>query len=107
MSNHIASYFRRGETMSRRARIAHKEDQHPITYWEKTLALDKETLMKMLVYVGIHHTGLRAMRTRFFRLANLKNEKEYRKFFDAFHSVSPGKKKFINYMSSRLQEQIR
>ncbi len=106
MSNHVASYFRHGHTMSFRARKAHKNNEHPITYWVKELALDKDTIQKMLTYAGIHHTGVRAMRTRFYRLANLKNEGEYRRFFKMFHSIPASKKKFIHYMADILQEKI-
>lgn len=107
MRKHVASYIRHGRTMSRRARIAHKNSEHPITYWAKLLALENETLLKMLVYVGIHHTGLRAMRTRFYRLPDLKNDSEYRNFFSVFHSIPARKKKFINYMADKLQENVR
>lgn len=107
MSKHVASYFRHGRTMSRRASIAHKNNEHPITYWAKVLALDSETLRKMLIYIGIHHTGLRAMRTRFYRMANLKNDAEYKRFFAAFHSIPSSKKKFIEYMADVLQEKVR
>lgn len=107
MSKHVASYFRHGRTMSRRASIAHNNNEHPITHWAKELALDRETLRKILVYNGIHHTGLRAMRTRFYRMANLKNEGEYKKFFAAFHSIPASKKKFIGYMADKLQEKVK
>jgi hypothetical protein len=106
LRKHVATYFRHGRTSSRRAGIAHTNNEHPITHWMKELALDRQTVEKMLVYVGIHHTGLRAQRTPFYRLANLENDYEYRKFFNAFHSIPAGKKKFINYMANQLQMEI-
>jgi hypothetical protein len=92
--------------MSRNARKAHRNNEHPLTYWKEQLGLDKETLIKMLIFAGIHHTGLRAMRTRFYRLPDLKNEKEYRRLFDTFHSIPARKKKFIDYMARKLQDKI-
>src|SRR6476660_8748798 len=103
MQPHVASYIRHGRTMSRRARIAHQNNEHPLTYWEKLFALDKETLKKFMVYAGIHHTGLRAMRTRFYRLPHLNNEKELRRIYRILNSVSPGKKKFISYITDYLK----
>jgi hypothetical protein len=106
MGKHVASYFRSGHTVSFRARKAKKNNEHPLTFWMDKFALDKETASQMLTYVGIHHTGLRAMRTRFFRVANPKIESEYRRFFSAFHSIPATKKKFINCMADILQEEI-
>jgi hypothetical protein len=107
MEKRVCSYFRRGFTMSRRAYISHKKNEHPITHWVKILALDKELIKKMLIYVGIHHTGMYARRTRFYRLPNLKDEKEFRRFYRTFHTIPKTKKKFIDYMSNHLQEMLR
>ena len=107
MSLRVASYFRKGHTMSRNARISHKNNEHPISHWIDKLAIDKETIKEMLVYVGIHHTGLYAQRSRFYRLPHLNNEKEFRKFYKVFHSIPATKKKFIKYMSDYLQEKNR
>jgi hypothetical protein len=107
MQKFVASYFRRGYTMSRRARMAHKNNEHPISYWAKEFALDNETIKKLLVYVGMHQTGLRAMRTRFYRMPDLRNETEYNRFFRVFHSIPVSRKKFINYMADELQEIIK
>jgi hypothetical protein len=106
MKPKVASYFRRGFTMSRNARISHKNNEHPITHWIKKLAIDKETIKKMLVYVGIHQTGLYAQRTEFYRLPKLNNEKEFARFYETFHSMPVTKRKFINYMASYLQQKV-
>ena len=106
MKPRVASYFRKGFTMSRRARISHKNNEHPITYWIKELAIDKEIIKKMLVYVGIHHTGLYAKRTQFYRLPKLNNEKELRRFYQVFQSMPATKKKCTNYMAAYLQQKI-
>lgn len=102
----VASYARHGFTMSRRARISHRNHEHPITFWIKEFNLDKEMIKRMLIYVGIHHTGLYAKRTKFFRLPKLNDEKELRRFNIEFQKVSPGKKKFINFISNYLQMSI-
>lgn len=106
MEYKVASYFRRGFTMSRRARISHKNNERPITYWMKELAVDKETIMKMLIYVGIHHTGLYAKRTRFYRLPRLNNDKELRRLFKVYNEMPASKKKLVNYLSGYLQERV-
>lgn len=48
MKPKVASYFRRGFTMSRNARVSHKNNEHPITPWIKILTIDKETIKKYL-----------------------------------------------------------
>src|SRR4051812_22527074 len=106
MKPKVASYFRRGFTMSRNARNSHKNNEHPISHWIKILAIDKDIIKEMLVYVGIHQTGLYAQRTQFYRLPHF-NKKEMNEFYDAFHSVPAGKKKFINYMAQQLQQKVR
>jgi hypothetical protein len=107
MQPKVASYFRRGFTMSRNARISHKKNEHPITQWIKILGIDKETIKKMLVYVGIHHTGLYAKRTQFYRLPNFDNEKELSRFYEVFHSMPVTKRKFIKYIAAHFQEKVR
>ena len=101
MKPRVANYFRRGFTMSRRARISHKNNEHPITYWIKILAIDKETILKMLVCIGVHHTGLYAQRTLFYRLPRLQNEKELMRFYKEYHSIPASKKKFIKFIPPR------
>ena len=91
----VAKYIRRGHGISHRARIAKNNNAHPMTHWIKELAIDKETLKKLLVYVGDHQTGLYAMKTQFYRMPNLKNEKEAKKFFQVYNNADPGKKKFF------------
>jgi hypothetical protein len=107
MKPRVASYFRKGFTMSRRARISHKNNEHPISHWVKILAIDKETITKMLVYAGIHHTGLYAKRTKFYRLPRLNNDKELRRFSKVFHSITATKRKFNKYMAAYLQQRVR
>ncbi len=106
MKPKVANYFRRGFTMSRRARISHKNKEHPITHWIKILAIDKETIKKMLICIGVHHTGMYAQRTQFYRLPRLNNEKELQRFYKEFHSIPATKRKFINYMSAYLQQKV-
>jgi hypothetical protein len=102
MKPRVAGYFKRGYTMSRQARLSHKRNEHPITYWMKELALDKETLQKFLVYAGMHHTGLYAKRTSFYRLPDSANEKEMEKFNNAFREIPATKAKFIKYISEYI-----
>jgi hypothetical protein len=47
------------------------------------------------------------MRTRFYRLPNLKNDSEYNRLFKVFHTIPSTKKKFITYMANKLQEKVR
>lgn len=101
-----ASYIRRGFTMSRRARISHRSNEHPISHWISEFAIDKETIKKMLIYVGIHHTGLYAKRTKFYRLPKLNNGKELRRFSKEFQSIPATKRKFLKYMSAYLQQRM-
>jgi len=106
MSLKVASYYRRGFTISRRASIAHKNNQHPMSYWIEKLRLDKATIKKMLNYAGHHHTGLYAKRTRFYRLPDWENEFEVERFYRTFHSIPVSKKKFIAHMEALLQEEV-
>jgi len=106
MSLKVASYYRRGFTISRRARIAHKNNQHPMSHWMEKLRLDKTTIMKMLNFAGHHHTGLYAKRTRFYRLPDWENEYEVKTFYRIFHSIPASKKKFIAHMEALLQEEV-
>ena len=106
MEPKVAKYIYRGFTMSRRAYISKKNNEHPITHWIKTLGLDKKTLQKMLINIGIHHTGKYAQRTLFYRLPKLHRENERERFYNVFHSIPASKKKFINYMAAHLQEQV-
>lgn len=91
----VARYIRRGHGISHRARIAKDNNAHPMTYWIKELAIDKETLKKLLVFVGEHQTGLYAMRTGFFRMPDLKSEDEAKKFNYVYNNADPAKKKFL------------
>ena len=102
----VAKYFRRGFTMSRRAYISHKKNEHPLTHWMKEFNLDKETTSKLLVFAGHHHTGKYAQRTKFYRLPDLTNEKERIRFFRTYHSIPSSRKKFFKYMSGYLKEQL-
>lgn len=91
--------------MSRRAYISHKKNEHPITHWMKEFNLDKETVMKLLVFAGHHHTGKYAQRTKFYRLPDLKNERERKNFFRVCNSIPATKRKFFRYMSGYLNGQ--
>ena len=106
MNLRIANYTRRGFTMSRRAYISHKKNEHPITYWIKELAIDKKKIKEMLTCIGVHHTGLYAQRTKFYRLPKLHKEWEFEKFYKAFHSLPATKKKCINFLANHLQENV-
>jgi len=94
----VARYIRRGHGISHRARIAKDNDAHPMTHWIKEFAIDKETLKKLLIHVGKHQTGLYAMRTDFYRMPDLKNEEEAKKFFRVYNNADPSKKKFFSKM---------
>jgi hypothetical protein len=102
----IAAYFYRGFTMSRRAMLAHKNNEHPVTHWMKELGLEKELIRKMLIYAGYHHTGKYVRRTTFYRLPKWENEFEMRRFIKAFHTIPATKKKCIRYLSELLQEPL-
>jgi hypothetical protein len=106
MGYRVASYFRHGRTMSRRAIKSHNNNEHPLTHWIKILALEKEFIRKLLIYCGIHHTGLYAKRTGFYRLPNLKNENEFMRFYKIFHSIPAGRKKCVEYFADKLQDKI-
>jgi hypothetical protein len=95
----VARYIRRGHGISHRARIAKDNDAHPMTHWVKEFAIDKETLKKLLVFVGKHQTGLYAMRTEFYRMPDLKIEEEAKKFFYVYNNVDPAKKKFVSQLN--------
>lgn len=107
MKPRVAKYIRRGYTMSRNARISHRNNEHPITYWIKELAIDKEMIKNMLIYAGIHHTGLYAQRTEFYRLPRMNNDRELSRFYKVFHAIPATKRKFIKYMATHLQENSR
>jgi hypothetical protein len=107
MKPRVAKYFRRGFTMSRRARISHRNNEHPITHWMKMLALDKKTILKMLVCIGVHHTGMYAQRTVFYRLPKFNKEEEMKRFFKVYNSIPATKRKFIEYMAAHLQQEVR
>lgn len=106
MGPRVASYFRHGFTMSRNARISHKNMEYPISHWMKILAADKETVKKMLIYAGMHHTGLYAKRTQFYRLPRLNNWKELARLYNVFHTIPATRRKFINYMADYLQQKV-
>ena len=84
--------------MSHRARIAKDNDAYPMSYWVKEFVIDKETLKRMLIYVGKHQTGLYGMRTGFYRMPDLKNEEEAKRFFFTYNNADPAKKKFLAQM---------
>ena len=69
-----------------------------MTWWVKELGLDKETLKSMLVCIGIHHTGMYAKRTLFYRLPKWNSVHEAERFFDVFFSIPPTKKRFFQFM---------
>ena len=102
----VASYCKRGYTMSKRARISHKNNEHPITHWIKILALDNEVIKKMLIHIGVHHTGLYAKRTEFYRLPRLDNFGELNRFYKEFHSIPATKKKCIKYFADYFQKEV-
>jgi hypothetical protein len=102
----VASYFRHGFTMSRRAYISHKKNEHPITHWIKILALDRKILKRMLVNIGVHHTGLYAKRTLFYRLPKLNKEHEMSRFYESFRTIPASKKKCIKYLAEYLQQPL-
>ena len=106
MTLRVAQYIHRGFTMSRRAYISKKNNEHPVTHWIKVLGLDKKTIQKMLVNIGIHHTGMYARRTLFYRLPKFHRENEVERFNKVFHSIPPTKKKFIKYMAAYLQDKV-
>jgi hypothetical protein len=103
----VASYIRHGHGISRRAIIAKKNNEHPMSYWAKELNIDNEVLKNLLIYVGIHHTGLYAKRTKFYRMPDLSNEAEAKVFFKVLHNANPSRKKFVDYLLNYLGESNR
>ena len=103
MQYKVASYFRHGRTMSRSARTSHKNNEHPITHWIKTLAIDKELIKDMLVFAGIRRTGMYAQRTEFYRLPRWHSENELARFYKTFNKIPVTKRKCIDYMTDYLK----
>lgn len=102
----IASYYRRGFMMSRRARIAVSNNEHPIKFWAERFVMDEELIPQLLIYMGNHHIGSHCLLTPFYRLPDVDDPEELMKIYKAFHKVPANKLNFKRIMSMHLQKSI-
>jgi hypothetical protein len=103
----IANYYKyHGHMMSKRAREAVANNEFPISYWTEKFFMPESDVEKLLIYMGIHHTGQRGYETKFYRLPDVYDTAELMSVYHAFHSVPAKKINFINAMSMHLQIRI-
>jgi hypothetical protein len=102
----IASYYRRGYMMSRRARTAVQKNEHPVTIWKERLVMDEEQIAQLLIYMGNHHVGPECILIPFYRLPDVDDQEELMSIYGAFHKVPANKLNFIRIMSMHLQKEI-
>jgi hypothetical protein len=103
----IANYYKHhGFMMSRRGREAITNNEFPITYWTERFVMPEKQAEHLLIYMGIHHTGIHGDETKFYRLPDVYDTAELLYVYRAFHSVAATKLNFINIMSKHLQLRI-
>jgi hypothetical protein len=102
----IASYYRRGFMMSRRAREAVANNERPLNYWKEKLAMEEDQIVQLLIYMGNHHVGSKGILTPFYRLPDKDDADELKKIYKFFHQVSAKKLNFIRMMSMHLQKSV-
>ena len=98
--------FRPGFTMSRRARLAIRHNEHPITYWKDRLVMEEDQISKLLIFMGNHHVGAHGVLMPFYRLPDKHDTAELMKIYHAFHEVAARKLNFIRVLSTHLQQGI-
>jgi hypothetical protein len=107
MGKRIANYYKnKGYMMSRRGREAMANNEFPITYWTERFIMPASQIEKLLIYMGIHHTGIYGEETKFYRLPDLYDTAELMRVYHAFHSVPSTKMNFIQALSKHLQLRI-
>jgi hypothetical protein len=103
----FANYYKyHGHMMSRRGREAVQNNEFPISHWTEKFFMSESEVAKLLIYMGIHHTGQRGDETKFYRLPDVYDTSELLSIYHAFHSVPAKKINFINVMSDHLQLRI-
>jgi hypothetical protein len=99
-----ANYYRnQGYMMSRRGREAVANNEFPVSHWTERFLMPESQVEKLLIYMGIHHTGMYGDETKFYRLPDRYDTAELMSVYHAFHSIPAGKLNFINIMSKHLQ----
>ena len=105
--NRIANYYKNhGFMISRRGRKAMENNEFPISHWTEKFSMPASQVEKLLIYMGIHHTGAYGDETKFFRLPDPYDTAELMSVYHAFHLVPAAKLNFINIMSKHLQVRI-
>jgi hypothetical protein len=100
----IANYYKnKGYMMSRRGRDAIANNEFPISHWTERFVMPESQVEKLLIYMGIHHTGMRGDETKFFRLPDRYDTAELMSVYHAFHLIPANKLNFIHIMSKHLQ----
>lgn len=103
----IANYYKHhGFMMSRRGREALRNNEFPISHWTERFLMPASQVEQLLIYMGIHHTGVHGNETKFYRLPDVYDTSELMSVYHAFHSVVATKLNFINIMSKHLQLRI-
>jgi hypothetical protein len=103
----IASYYKRhGFMMSQRGREAVANNEFPISHWTERFLMPACQVEKLLIYMGIHHTGIHGDETKFYRLPDPYDTLELMSVYHAFHMIPATKLNFINIMSKHLQVRI-
>jgi hypothetical protein len=92
--------------MSRRARTAVQNHEHPVTYWKERLVMDDEQIGRLLIYMGNHHVGPNCVLMPFYRLPDVDDADELMGIYGAFHKVPATKLNFIRIMSMHLQKEV-
>jgi len=102
----FATYYSQGFMMSRGARIAVSNNEHPIKFWTERFVMDEKLVAQLLIYMGNHHVGSNCTLTPFYRLPDIDDPEELMQIFKAFHSIPARKLNFIRIMSMHLQKGI-
>lgn len=103
----IAGYYKNhGFMMSRRGREAMANNEFPIHHWIERFLMPEDQIEKLLIYMGMHHTGKYGDETKFYRLPDPYDTQELMLIYHAFHSTPATKLNFINIMSNHLQVRI-
>ena len=103
----IAGYYKKhGFMMSQRGREAVANNEFPITHWTDRFVMPESQAEKLLIYMGIHHTGIHGNETKFYRLPDAYDTAELMLVYHTFHTIPANKLNFINIMSKHLQVRI-
>jgi hypothetical protein len=89
--------------MSRRGREAVANNEFPVTYWMERFAMNENQIAKLLIYMGVHHTGIHGDETKFYRLPDTYDTAELMSVYHAFHALPAAKLNYINAMAKHLQ----